>query len=90
MKRIVALIILAAALSGCATVPETVEIPVPVPCPPPPPVARPLLAIRSLTPGTPPAEVERTYLEALKQLAGYAKELEALLAGYRREAGSAR
>ena len=82
MKRI-ALIILAVTLTGCATVPEIVEIPVPVPCPPPPAVARPLLAIRSITPDTPPAEVERAYLASLKQLGGYATELETLLNGYR-------
>lgn len=76
-------IALAVLLSGCSTLPQTVEVPIAVPCTPPPAIQRPLLSIRNLKPGLPPAEVKRLYAESLEQLSGYATYLEKLLNGYR-------
>lgn len=85
MKRIaIALVVL---LSGCSTLPPTVEVPIAVPCPPPPVIQRPRLSISNLTPGLPPAEVKRMYAESLEQLGGYAEYLEQLLNGYREGSG---
>ncbi|MDK9716725.1 MAG: hypothetical protein OEL57_02315 [Trichlorobacter sp.] len=81
MKRLV--LALTVLLSGCCTLPETVEVPVAVPCTPPPVAQRPQLSIRHLKAGLPPAEVKRLYAESLEQLSGYATGLEKLLNGYR-------
>lgn len=81
MKRLV--IALTVFLSGCCTLPETVEVPVAVPYTPPPVIQRPQLSIRHLKAGLPPAEVKRLYAESLEQLSGYATGLEKLLDGYR-------
>jgi len=74
---------LAMLLSGCSTLPQTVDVPIAVPCTPPPAIQRPQLSIRHLKPGLPPAEVKRLYAESLEQLSGYAGYLETLLNGYR-------
>lgn len=82
MKRLVALLLLLN--TACAgSLPRTVEVPVAVPCPAPPQIHRPRLAIGSLTPDTPPAEVVRAYVSTIEALGGYATQLETILDGYR-------
>ena len=77
------LLICASCLSGCSTLPATVDIPVAVPCTPPPTIHRPRLTIGTLKADSPPADVIRAYEESLEQLGGYAEYLEELLDGYR-------
>ena len=77
------LLICASYLLGCSTLPATVEIPIAVPCTPPPEIARPGLALGTLKPESPPAEVIRAYAESLEAVAGYAEQLETILGGYR-------
>lgn len=79
---------LALILTGCSTLPPTVEVPVAVPCPAPPQVARPRLTIRNLRPDSPPAEVIRAYAESLEAVTGYAEQLETILDGYRGGSGA--
>lgn len=78
------LMALAAVLSGCCTLPPTVDVPVAVPCPVPPVFNRPHLTISSLRPDSSPSEVERATAETIEQLGGYAAYLEHLLRGYAR------
>lgn len=83
MNKLICLLIVAL-LSGCASsLPRTVEVPIAVPCPAPPEIARPRLTIGKLKPESSPAEVERAYAESLEAIAGYAKQLEKILNGYR-------
>ncbi len=88
MKRL-ALMALIIALAGCSTLPQTVQVPVAVPCTAPPEITRPRLAIGTLRPDSPPADVIRAYAESLEAVAGYAEQLETILYGYR-EGGRAR
>lgn len=83
MRRFALIVLAALAISGCSTLPRTVEIPVAVPCTPPPVVSRPHLAVSTLKSDSTPDVVIRAYAEALEALAGYAKELETILNGYR-------
>jgi hypothetical protein len=89
MKNSIVAICLALLLSGCSTLPATVEVPIPVPCTPPPQVTRPHLAVGRLRPDSPAADVVKAYETTLEELAGYALYLETLLNGYR-GAGNAR
>jgi hypothetical protein len=73
---------------GCSHAPGVVKVPVPVPCPAPPAVARPHLPIASLRKDDPPADVMKAYAASLEALSGYARELEAILQGYRHETTS--
>jgi len=71
-------------LVACTTIPKTVEVPIAVECPQPPEITRPQLAVKTLQPASPPAEVIKAYAMTLEQLAGYATELETILKGYRK------
>jgi hypothetical protein len=73
---------------GCAHAPVVVKEPVAVPCPAPPAIARPHLPIASLRRDDPPAVVMKAYAASLEALSGYARELEAILQGYRHETTS--
>lgn len=70
-------------LTGCAatppTVPAQVFIPVPVDCPRPEVPPRPALPLAELGDNPAPADVARAYAATVEVLAGYARELEALL-----------
>jgi hypothetical protein len=63
-----------------------VEVPVPVSCPEPPVVERPRLPIADLTPETSQQDANRMVAASFKLLMGYARELEAVLQGYRKPA----
>lgn len=87
------MIILALALSACATKPpevkiETVEVKVPVmvPIPAPPVTKRPELVIFQLTDDdkADPGKVSIAYRASIKQLQGYVLQLEAIVEGYRK------
>lgn len=84
MKRLVlcASLIL---LTACTHVPRIAEVPVAVPCTPPPPVVRPVLPIDRLTGSSTSAEIVKAYVVTVQKLIDYARELETLLDGYRRE-----
>lgn len=92
--KITTTVIIALVLSGCAstkTAPvvrvETIEVKVPVmtPIPAPPAMARPALAIYSLTEKDKqdPGRVALLYQATVKQLQGYTLQLEAVVEGYR-------
>lgn len=86
MKRFLPAILLLCL--GCAHAPQVVNVPVAVPCPAPPAIARPHLPIASLRKDDPPAAVMRAYAATVEALSGYARELEAILQGYRHETTS--
>lgn len=84
------ILLVALLLSGCTTpdvITRTVEVkvPVPIPAPTPPEVARPQLAINQLTVADKqdPGKVVICYEATIKQLIGYAEQLETILDGYR-------
>lgn len=84
MKRLGCLVLASLLLAGCgSTMPRVVEVPVAVPIPEPPKKTRPPLTISILKPDSPPDVVIRAYASSLEALAGYAKELETILDGYR-------
>lgn len=85
MGRVI-LFAVALVLAGCANTPPrtvTVEVPVAVPCPPPPATSRPPLPIAELTEQSTPEQVMRAYATSIEACAGYARELEAIIEGYR-------
>lgn len=79
MVKVIALCLL---LSGCAALkPQTVYITAPVT--PPPVIERPVLEITKLKDGDEPALVVQAHRITIKQLQGYATQLEKLLDAYR-------
>lgn len=83
MNRYSVLLLLSAALAGCASAPKASQIyvPVAVPCPVPAPVIRPVLPAPA--PGDDYATLAKKNAAALELLSGYAHELETILDGYR-------
>lgn len=83
------------ALAGCATTVPPIErtttievrVPVIVPIPPPKEVVRPQLVIFSLVDrdNLDPGKVVQYYQASIKQLQGYAVELETIIDGYRQQ-----
>lgn len=77
----VKVLLLALLLTGCATKPQTVYITAPVT--PPPVIERPVLEITKLKDSDEANVVIQAHRITIKQLQGYAVQLEKLLEAYR-------
>ena len=82
MKRAIFLLVLVACRAPHVEI-QRVDVPVVVPCPAPPPLQRPALPIASLPPRPTHDALVKALAASIAVLQGYARELEAVIDGYR-------